>query len=279
MTLLKDDELVKLVHNTNFIDGIKPQSYWYSTECPVQPASTDLHVGNIFTPEKSIHEMGSSKRPYKKYSLGPGETIVIETKETLNVPSNIAGIGFPQSRLSSKGILMTNPGHIDPGYSGSLSCTIINMSKEPHIFLEGESIFSILWFELRSGAHADWSVRNPIKSSEGTVSQQSLDLLTKDFIDIRRRVRKSAIQYTVFSAAIITGFSGIIAVTMTSYFNQDRSDIQSKMAEIENRMESIDLKGDLENLTDRLDNFETLFSNQILDSEEIPSENDTLDSL
>src|SRR5205823_6027267 len=126
MKLLKDDQLVSL------ITGSKPilidHGYtkdWYERSSPVQPCSLDLMIGNIFLPGAQRSEDGGEWRPEAAYFLKPGQTAIVTTREHLSLPPNIAAFGFPPSHVSATGLLMTNPGHVDPGYSGQMRFTII----------------------------------------------------------------------------------------------------------------------------------------------------------
>lgn len=75
----------------------------------VQPSSIDLTV-------KLIHVPG--KKNKKSHEIHPGETVILEINEIFSLSSDISGIVFPKNTLSKNGIIMTNPGHVDPGYKG-----------------------------------------------------------------------------------------------------------------------------------------------------------------
>jgi deoxycytidine triphosphate deaminase len=55
---------------------------------------------------------------------------------------------------------MTNPGHVDPGYSGLMRFTVINMGRENFDLLRGFTIVTLLFFEMSSPAKRDYGVRN-----------------------------------------------------------------------------------------------------------------------
>jgi len=135
MDLLRDEDLYNLciAQDNPIIEGIPEYEkerlnplYWYRTESPIQASSIDLHIGEIFLPGKKGDEPGAESNPLTGHILSSGETAVVITQEKFTLPKDIAGIGFPPStRMSFKGILMTNPGHIDPGYNGHLRFTLI----------------------------------------------------------------------------------------------------------------------------------------------------------
>jgi deoxycytidine triphosphate deaminase len=95
----------------------------------IQAASLDLTIGDIFVPATDPDDPGGANAPRDKWCLYEGHTAVVRTFETLAVPATLMGIGFPPSSLSTQGILMTNPGEVDPGYAGPLHLTISSRSN------------------------------------------------------------------------------------------------------------------------------------------------------
>ena len=132
MRLLKDDELVPLVRGANPIltghgyDDGAAVGPWYLRQSPVQPCSIDLTVGEIFLPGTTREEDGGADHPKASHNLDRGQTAIVTTREILHLRSNLAAIGFPPSHVSFQGLLMTNPGHVDPGYVGRLRFTVMS---------------------------------------------------------------------------------------------------------------------------------------------------------
>ncbi len=116
MDIITDKELVALVDESSpecAIQGIKDRKgLWFEDGSPIQPCSIDLSIGELFLPSDDPDETALNE-----HILKPGQTCVAISNEKMCLPANIAGIGFPPSRLAVKGLLMTNPGHIDPGSS------------------------------------------------------------------------------------------------------------------------------------------------------------------
>src|SRR5271163_1574285 len=128
MSLLRDEEIIAAVTSAApYVTGVVLPADPYSKDSPVQASSIDLHIGNVYLPGEKETDLGGAKNPRQDYSLKTGETAVVTTAETLDLPSHIAGFGFPPSGVSFKGLLMTNPGHVDPGYKGVMRFTVINM--------------------------------------------------------------------------------------------------------------------------------------------------------
>src|SRR5437016_2765094 len=117
MKLLRDDEIQALITDTHspLLKNFTPPQDWHAADSLVQPSSLDLHVGDIIVPGVARCQPGSVQKPRASYVLATGETVVVVTRETITMPSKVAAFGFPPTRISNRAVLMTNPGHIDPG--------------------------------------------------------------------------------------------------------------------------------------------------------------------
>src|SRR5262245_2776088 len=117
--LLRDSQIQDLLKATEpLVKNFPPSTLAvddYTSDSRVQSASLDLSVGNIYIPEIDKDELGGTNKPVSDHVIEPGHTAVVETHEILDFPGNIAAIGFPPSRMSAKGLLTTNPGHVDAG--------------------------------------------------------------------------------------------------------------------------------------------------------------------
>src|SRR5918994_4262978 len=147
---LSDSELVQTLEETNVVEGIEVRSgaARFAREAQVQPCSVDLRIGGIFIPGAEDPAPGSAESPRDGVVLSPVRTAVITTLEECNLPPDLGAIGFPPNTVSSKGILMTNPGHVDPGYKGPMSFTVINMGSEDYTLLKKDRIVTLLFFKL-----------------------------------------------------------------------------------------------------------------------------------
>ena len=121
----------------------------------------DLHIGDIFLPGVSDNDLGSHKKPLTQYPLPEGHTAVVVTAETLHLKGSIGAFGFPPSSVSFQGLLTTNPGHVDPGYSGRLRFAVINMGKATYTLRRGAIIASLFFF--------DWTGRRARRSKTVSV--------------------------------------------------------------------------------------------------------------
>ena len=122
----------------------------------VQPSSIDLRIGRILIPDEETDK--ENTQVASMWRIKAGHSVVIETRETVTLSSKISGFGFPPASLAAKGLLVTNPGHVDPGYSGTLRLTLINMGRSEFPLREGLPIISLLLF--RFGDATEYPVQS-----------------------------------------------------------------------------------------------------------------------
>jgi dCTP deaminase len=187
MKLLKDDQLKDLYTGAKpVITGITVPKSWTEAASPVQPSSIDLHIGKVSLPAER-----TSQKPDDvtdgRYRLQPGQTAIVTTHEDLHMPPNLAAIGFPPSHISVQGLLMTNPGHVDPGYDGKMHLTVINMGRDSIELRIDDTIVTVLFFELDGSVTADYRVRNPKAPPSPDVNR-----LSRDFVNVENRAKKIA---------------------------------------------------------------------------------------
>lgn len=183
MSILVDTQLLAKVSKTpsELIDITG------STATPtIRGCSIDLHIGPIYRPGIEAGKEGSATNPHRlPVSLEQGDTAVIETVESFKLDNSHAGFVFPSSRVSIQGLLMTNPGHVDPGYSGSLHVTVINMGKEPFSLQPGQSFLRAFIHKLDVPADTP-----PPRSAP--VLQELLNKLSPDFLNVKFRAEEAA---------------------------------------------------------------------------------------
>lgn len=109
----------------------------------LQSCSYDLRVGTIF----KEGDMFENDIPV---DIEPGEIVTIHTLENVKLPKDIAGTVFPINKESSKGFMVLNPGHIDPGYDGVLTVKAVNLTKNRLSIMRKDPIFTILFEKLSS---------------------------------------------------------------------------------------------------------------------------------
>jgi dUTPase len=99
-------------------------------------ASTyDLSVGEII--------LAGAASVRSEYTLPPGGTVRVVSREYLKLPENITGHALLKNELCRQGILALNIGVIDPGFHGPISSTLINFGREGFEVKSGSSFLRI----------------------------------------------------------------------------------------------------------------------------------------
>jgi deoxycytidine triphosphate deaminase len=240
MPLLNRPEIEALLRQaTPLIDGFDA-SVLSGATTPVRGSSLDLTIGQIFVPGTKGDELGGARQPREKFALKQGETAVIRTLEKLQVPADISGFGFPPSTdVSLAGLLTTNPGHIDPGYSGHLHLTVINMGSDTFVLKKGDRVMRLLFFKLSGPVPVIPPGLRPV------VNDELLSRLSEDFLDVGNRAQEAAdravsrSQLWVPVLALIASVAAALftAWTQTSHLNDDVSARLSSMQTQITRME------------------------------------------
>jgi dCTP deaminase len=265
MSLLRDEDLIARINldppGVPYVEGLKLPSDPYSSDSPVQGTSLDLHIGNIYLPGKKKNELGGVDNPKSQHWLETGRTAVLTTKEKLRFPNDVAGFGFPPSTVSFQGLLMTNPGHVDPGYEGFMRFTVINMAKEPFELKRGDRIVRLLLFKLDAPVHAGYGARHPEPSR--LPNEEDISRLSEDFVNVDRRAKKIArAQGLRWSIGISAGVAVIVAFLqlwgtgnlfsrkdieelkkrqdLVEYDVKNRVIIEQKLADFDNRLQDIE---------------------------------------
>jgi deoxycytidine triphosphate deaminase len=273
MGLLNDKLLdARLGSSTPLASGISrgDMGRWNSR---IQPASIDLSIGQIYIPGTPSSQPGSHGNGLKHLLLYQGQTAVVETAEELVVPGYIAGIGFPPASVSMQGILMTNPGHVDPGYKGIMRFTVINIAKEPYELRAGALICTLLFLSMEQHPSLDYA--NLDKT--GQPAKPSLDagllrVLSHDFMDIDERAETKAnavvekidlrARYRQIGIPVITAVIAAIA-TLGVAVMSPLENVKERLIKLEEKASLSGVKGAIENLTVRMSDLENKVSVEI----------------
>jgi|SRR5271170_950529 len=264
MSLLRDEELIAAITvqapAVPYVENVAlpaDPAERYSKDSPVQASSIDLRIGNVYLPGEKETDLGGAQNPKHDHSLRTGETAVVTTMETLHLPNNVAGFGFPPSRVSFKGLLMTNPGHVDPGYQGVMRFTVINMAREPYPLERGGKIVTLLLFRLDNAAHAGWLQRNPEGSS--LPNHASISRLSRDFVDVEKRAKEQGVKVT----AVVAGILAVVAVILQAvtsghlFYRDDVEDLKNRQQIVEYDLKNrVDVERKLLDLDNRLKDLE-----------------------
>jgi deoxycytidine triphosphate deaminase len=207
-------------------------------------ASYDVRSGKIITTD------GTTVTENETFILKPAGVVEVISAETVTLQGDVAGYAMVKTSLCNDGLLALNIGIIDPGYSGPVSTTLLNFSKNERQLNLGD-VFLRLTF------HECVDAGDPVPSKSLTVAEYERERRRKagafgstflhldSTIDsqIRSSVTKWATWFA-FALAIIT-FSVNFSLAWASYylwrkdpfisdllrrFSSDRQQVESVLA-------------------------------------------------
>lgn len=108
--------------------------------------SYDMAVGTIFWGGKIITRDAGG--PPQQVVVPPGGIIGLFTIEELDLPDDVCATAFAMNVMSSRGFLVLNSGHIDPGFKGPLTVKALNIRKTDIAIHQDEPIFTIVFQKL-----------------------------------------------------------------------------------------------------------------------------------
>lgn len=121
--LLNDAEIETRVVKDKLIRDHKPEH--------VKNCGCMLTAGAAFEPETGNQLiLDKTKSGPLFWELGPSETLVVMTNETVKIPADLCASYAPLNRLAKAGIMLLNPAIVEPLYEGRLSCFLVNFSSQ-----------------------------------------------------------------------------------------------------------------------------------------------------
>jgi len=137
------EKILEFVKNSNLIEN-------FDIDC-LEGAGYDLRVwnayrirGHAFIGVKERKNPHVEKIEYDIYTLKPGEYILVETLERVNMPKNLLARILPRSSIFRYGCSLFTA-IVDPGYEGSLTIGMKNLSESEFRFERGSRIAQIVF--------------------------------------------------------------------------------------------------------------------------------------
>lgn len=132
--------------------NLSPASYdiTFNKEHKVFKEPIEFGMEYIIDPTKDDAQMfmvHSAKDYDGNIYLNSGEFMLINTKERIELPNNIAAKVFGRSSLGRWGIQITNAGWIDPGFRGNLTLQLYNQSPYTFNLRNIDRIAQLIFFE------------------------------------------------------------------------------------------------------------------------------------
>jgi len=128
----------------------------------IQPSSVDLHLDNLFrvflnhtmdvidvkADQEDLTEL--VKGPEDQYFvLHPGEFVLASTSERVQLPDDLVARIEGKSSLGRLGLIVhATAGFVDPGFRGTLTLEITNLTRVPIILWPGKPIAQLSFMTL-----------------------------------------------------------------------------------------------------------------------------------
>jgi len=150
MVVLGYEKILELIKNGSLIEN--------ADEKNVQPSGVDLRVKRIYRlknggflgiDDRNTPDVESvSDRPGEKIRLESNEFVLVETMEKVNMPKDITAIILPRSSLFRCGVSL-HTAVVDPGFKGTLTFGMKNLSEFPFEIEIGSKIGQIVFEEVK----------------------------------------------------------------------------------------------------------------------------------
>jgi deoxycytidine triphosphate deaminase len=222
-------------------------------------AAFDPGSGN----ERLLGDAADNTKPHF-WELGPNETLVVMTRERVNIPPDLCASYTPLNRLAAQGIMLLNSAIVEPGYDGPLSCFLLNFSSKPVQIAEGEEISKIAFHTLTAAPKALQRQTLTTKDYKVFLSK-SARRFHRSFLDVSG-IEDRAAEKAQASAKKAVVFSGILIAFLllwatlepiasrwiwdksTVISNQQRLDDAKLLKDIEAAKSSLGSATDVKNL-------------------------------
>lgn len=129
--VLLSDEIERLVKQFKLIDPFNPKN--------LKPAGYELTVGEEYAIGGKIGKL-YDEAGKNEVKIPPFEVLVIQTKETLNMPRFLIARWNIRVMWAYEGLLWVGGPQVDPGYVGHLFCPIYNLSDKEVTLRLGDQV-------------------------------------------------------------------------------------------------------------------------------------------
>lgn len=131
---LNKETYIKLTEDSSLIEG-------FTASC-AGAISYDLRIDYVF-------ENTPDHKQLEQYSLKPGETVIIASKENLNLPNNVAAHIIERNSSIRKGLSIASSVYI-PGHHTKVFTRVTNNSNDIILLKKDSSIVSVMFYQYDS---------------------------------------------------------------------------------------------------------------------------------
>jgi dCTP deaminase len=248
MEMLTDSELKDLLKSPHSpIKGIDLNCDLDSIDSQIQPCSIDLRINEIFLPVGAVIQDDDSVPRTLRHKLKVGQCAKVSTIERFELHNNFAAILFAPARLSRRGIVVPDIGHIDPGFQGELRMTLINMGRDEYELKHKDTVATVLLLKLHRNCAVGLKDRlgtQPYASGLNDIRHLAPDLLhiSRTAKTVAERTAMRALGHSGWRHAFVVYFLPIIGgllLAIGGYYVQVGHDLEHFENLTEARIESL----------------------------------------
>jgi dCTP deaminase len=130
----------------------------------IGPASYELRIGSALSPnEKRRYDIAIGE----EFVIRPNSHVLLGTLEKVKMPNNMIGTMFLKSRFGRGGFIPWGQGMVDPGYEGSLTMSLVNLTQYPQILKGGDKVCHLIFQNLEGETERPYD--GVYKGSEGAI--------------------------------------------------------------------------------------------------------------
>jgi deoxycytidine triphosphate deaminase len=177
------------------------------------------------------------------WELGPGETLIVMTRERVTMPDSLCALYAPLHRLAQRGVMLLNPAVVEPGYEGPLSCFLVNFSTQRVQIAPNDPVSKIV-FHVLSAAPAS------LKPMKFETDKYQVELsrfasrYPRSFLDMgsieERAVQRAreSVKHWVIGGGVLVGFLVLFSTLepLTSKFILERTGVVTATQRTEDAM-------------------------------------------
>ena len=141
------------------------------TEQELRPGDTNpnsgtylLRIGRIFLGRAELNagdiDAATSSTGVRDCWLDSGDVAIVETLETVRLPHKYLGIVFGTNSLTSKGLLLLNPGFITAGHHSTIRFFVVNFGRQKCNLRAENTVARLLVLQFPSDNHPGDRIRD-----------------------------------------------------------------------------------------------------------------------
>jgi deoxycytidine triphosphate deaminase len=182
--ILSDHEIKIRVAKDKLLEFHEPELIKYCGYELTLGKGVEPDTGDLLSIEpKSRWWRALQKRP-KCFVVNPSETMIAITKEKLNMPHDLCATYGQLNRWANRGLMLLNTSVVEPGYSGPLTCVLVNFSSQRITLVPGESIAKVNFHSVQGTPDRLYANNLPSEEQYDAMASKMATNLPKSLLDI-----------------------------------------------------------------------------------------------